>query len=198
MRKRAEVVSAAQTPTPRAIPASRRLPGKPATTQVLKNSSLSERKSWSRSESDRSVEDRIAKLRQKRASRATKTSKLSSNSTGEGTFWKSFSFKSFLLGAPDRGFLSRWSVYLSWFGLFAFMLHISFGPRGLVEYYSRVSDQETIKENIRRLDQENNDLVFEINQVENSRSYQRKVVRDYLGYISRDEHLIIFPESTIL
>ena len=196
MRKRAEVISGTQTSAPRAVPVSRRLPGKPATTQVLKKSSLSERKSWSKSESDKSVEDRIAKLRQKRASRTSNTSRLSS--ARETTFWKSFTFKSILLGAPDRGFLSRWSVYLSWLGLCAFMLHISFGPRGLVEYYSRVSDQQTIKENIRRLDQENNDLVFEINQVENSRSYQRKVVRDYLGYISKDEHLIIFPESTIL
>ena len=38
----------------------------------------------------------------------------------------------------------------------------------------------------------------ELNQIQNSTSYQRKMVRDYLGYIAKDEHLVIFPESTIL
>ena len=37
------------------------------------------------------------------------------------------------------------------------------------------------------LKEENNSLVYEINQIENSSSFQKKVVRDYLGYISKDE-----------
>ena len=196
MSKRGELVSSSQGTASRAVPISRRLPTRSTNSIGTQKKSLSERKNWSKSESDRSVEDRLSKLRQKRASRITSGRKLSAiNNQG---FWKSFSIKNFLLGSADRSFLSRWSVYLSWLGLLAFFLHLSFGPRGAIEYYSRVSDQEVIKENIRRLDQENNDLVFEINQIENNVTYQRKVVRDYLGYIAKDEHLIIFPESTIL
>lgn len=158
------------------------------------------RKSWNKLEADQSVENRLEKLRQKRASRVSKlsTAKKLSTTPKRSFNLKNLSLKKFILGEEGRPTYLKWLTRLSWLGLISFFLHVCFGSRGALEYYTRVHRLEKIKKEIKVLKEENNSLVYEINQIENSRSFQRKVVRDYLGYISKDEYLIIFPETTLL
>jgi len=157
------------------------------------------RKNWSKVEADNSVESRLEKLKKKRASRLAETKRtIKPKKTSSSFSLGKFSFKEFLFGSEDRSVYLLWMTKLSWIGLFVFFLHVCFGSRGVVEYYTRVGELENLKKEIVLLGEENNALVYEINQIENSKSYQKKVVRDYLGYISKDEHLIIFPEGALL
>tara|TARA_B100000925_G_scaffold289318_1_gene271927 strand:+ start:4023 stop:4700 length:678 start_codon:yes stop_codon:yes gene_type:complete len=194
MQKKEGLRSTGQQPL-RGVPISKRSAA--ATTRAV-SVSAPQRKVWSKSESDKSVESRLEKLRQKRASRVSRLTPETKTRKKTKISFKNFSFKGLIFGGHERPSYLKWITKISWLGLLCFFLHVCFGARGILEYYSRLKELDSVKREIVILNEENNSLVYEINQIENSVTFQRKVVRDYLGYISRDEYLVIFPESTLL
>jgi cell division protein FtsB len=196
MQKKEGISPMASNQPLRGVPVSRR--SLPSSRNSL-NSTTPQRKTWSRNESDKSVENRLEKLRQKRALRKTKSSSVKKTVKVSSSFSiNKISLKSFVFGSDDRPTYLKWVTKVSWLGLLAFFTHVCFGSRGIVEYCSRVQNLNSIKKETIVLNEENNALVYEINQIENSSTFQKKVVRDYLGYISKDEYLIIFPETSLL
>ena len=149
------------------------------------------RKVWNQSESQQSVEDRLEKLKMARKRRLAKN-------VETGPFWQNFSIRRIFLGDSDKPKWLRVIIKGSYTLLFCYLLIVVFGERGAFDYYLRKSDLTNLKNEITQTNKDIGDIIFELNQIQNSTSYQRKMVRDYLGYISKDEHLVIFPESTIL
>ena len=172
-------------------PTRSRLPRKvsPSTNATISSS----RKEWNSTEAQRTVEDRLSRLRQKRKSRLA----VKSVATGEKLNYKEF-LKNFLLGSEEKPKVFRWVIKFCWLGLFIFSLHVLLGDRGTIEYYAHLNDVNSLRSEVKSNQKENGQIIFELNQIQNNQSYQRKIIRDYLGYISHDEYLVIFPESTIL
>ena len=90
-----------------------------------------------------------------------------------------------LFGRPDRSKWLRWLTKFCWLGLLVFFILIVFNERGAVEYYSRVSELKSLENKMELLKTQNGQLIYELNQIQNNISYQRKVVRDYLGYLEK-------------
>lgn len=66
---------------------------------------------------------------------------------------------------------------------------------GVVDFYDKrevLQERFNAKETIEK---ENVALLKEINLLKKNSQYQKKVVRDHLGYIASDEFLILFPEG---
>ena len=151
------------------------------------------RKQWNSGEAQRAVENRLATLKDKRKSRLAMRGRVSSENVNLKE-----SAKSFLLGSEEKSRVFRWIVKFCWLGLFLFCLHVLFGDRGTLEYYAHLQEVNNLRSEVELLKKENGQIIFELNQIQNSPVYQKKIIRDYLGYIAKDEHLVIFPESTIL
>ena len=149
------------------------------------------RKVWNQSESQQSVEDRLEKLKSARKRRLAKN-------VETVPFWQNFSLRRIFLGDSDKPKWIQVLIKSCYTLLLCYLLVVIFGDRGAFDYYLRKSDLFNLKNEITRTNNDIGDIIFELNQIQNSTSYQRKMVRDYLGYISKDEHLVIFPESTIL
>jgi cell division protein FtsB len=69
---------------------------------------------------------------------------------------------------------------------------------GVVDYYQSVSSHQDKLYQLERIGTENQMLAGEIKKIQNNSSYQKKIVRDHLGYIARDEYLILFQKETPL
>lgn len=84
--------------------------------------------------------------------------------------------------------------------VFAFILlgRLVFSNGGVVDYYQSVSGHQDKLYQLERVSAENKMLSQEIKKIQNNSSYQKKIVRDHLGYIARDEYLILFQKETPL
>lgn len=84
--------------------------------------------------------------------------------------------------------------------LFALILlgRLIFSGGGVVDYYQSVSGHQDKLYQLERINEENKKLSLEIEKIQNNSSYQKKIVRDHLGYIARDEYLILFQKEAPL
>ena len=84
--------------------------------------------------------------------------------------------------------------------VFAFVLlgRLVLSGGGVVDYYQSVSSHQDKLYQLERIGTENEMLTGEIKKIQNNSSYQKKIVRDHLGYIARDEYLILFQKETLL
>lgn len=83
-------------------------------------------------------------------------------------------------------------IFLCWIFCGLLVFRLIFADGGVIDYYSafgvlenKMVEIETNKENIE-------DLKTEIEQIMGSKSYQKKLVRDHLGFIADDEYLVLF------
>ncbi len=75
------------------------------------------------------------------------------------------------------------------------LLRLVFSDGGVRDYYAKKDVLQGRFDELARIEKENKNLVKEIELLKKDPRYQKKVVRDHLGYISRDEYLILFPEN---
>jgi cell division protein FtsB len=71
-------------------------------------------------------------------------------------------------------------------------LRLIFMENGVVDYYKMETDLEYKHDVQLNLVQENKDLITEIKLIKTSSNYQKKLAREHLGVIDRDEFLILF------
>ncbi|MCP4911851.1 MAG: septum formation initiator family protein [Oligoflexia bacterium] len=76
------------------------------------------------------------------------------------------------------------------------MLRLVFSEGGVMDYYDRKSVMTNKVEQYKAIEKENQLLVKEIDQLRKNPRYQKKMVREHLGYIARDEYLILFAEDS--
>lgn len=76
------------------------------------------------------------------------------------------------------------------------LLRLVFSDGGVQDFYAK---KEVLQGHFTRLSQiesENQLLLKEIDKLDRDPQYQKKVVRDHLGYIARDEYLVLFPSKS--
>ena len=87
-----------------------------------------------------------------------------------------------------------WLVRASWIFCTFLLARLIFSAGGMIDYYSNKSALEQKVRDLSNVKIENQSLLIEIEDIKNSRSYQKKLVRDHLGFIAKDEFLILFQK----
>jgi cell division protein FtsB len=90
-----------------------------------------------------------------------------------------------------QGFLLK----LGWAFVGVLLVRLVFSGGGVLDYYERIEHISDKQNELASFHVENENLVEEIEQIQDSGKYQRKLVRDHLGFIARDEFLILFQRA---
>lgn len=75
------------------------------------------------------------------------------------------------------------------------ILRLVFANGGVTDFYSRRSILNDRTNELDRIKKENMQLVHEIERMQTDIAFQKKLVRDNLGFIAADEFLILFPKE---
>ncbi len=75
------------------------------------------------------------------------------------------------------------------------VLRLLFSHGGVSDFYSQRTIYNNRLEELDRIKKENMSLVHEIERMQTDASFQKKLVRDNLGFIASDEYLILFPKE---
>ena len=93
----------------------------------------------------------------------------------------------------DPKYLS-WLVKGSWIFCGLMVLRLIFASGGVTDFYSQKSSvAERVKE-LSDIKKDNMTLVREIERMRSDAGFQKKLVRDNLGFIAADEFLVLFPK----
>lgn len=82
-----------------------------------------------------------------------------------------------------------------WIFCVIMILRLIFASGGVTDYYSRRSVFSDRLHELDRIKKENMQLVHEIERMQSDSSFQKKLVRDNLGFIASDEFLVLFPKE---
>ncbi len=131
------------------------------------------------------------------SSEARTTSKVVKKSPGLGEkiVEKNFSFFDRFFSTAIKALLAKTLRVSIWLLNLAFLGVVIFGDRGVVDYVSRHGNLVKKENRLQFLLKENDEIRFQIQRINTESTYQRQVIRDYLGYIAKDEYLIIFAEN---
>jgi cell division protein FtsB len=97
----------------------------------------------------------------------------------------------------SRGFEWSWTK-LGWAVCGVLVLRMFFMESGVIDYYSMNQTLEAQENELQLLRQNNAELVGEIHKIKTSRSYQKKLARDHLGVIAKDEYLVLFSRESVI
>ncbi len=75
------------------------------------------------------------------------------------------------------------------------ILRLVFADGGVVDYYSQKGVVNNRLAELERIKKDNSGLLKEIERMRNDKGYQKKLVRDNLGFIAGDEFLVLFPKE---
>ena len=98
----------------------------------------------------------------------------------------------FSQGRKWGGFFTK----LCWGFLFLMILRLIFSDRGIIDYFAM---KRLIHQKVQHLDstqKENRLLTLEIKKLKTDNTYQKKIVREKLGFIDPKEFLIVFSEDS--
>lgn len=70
-----------------------------------------------------------------------------------------------------------------------------FADRGVIDYYSKRSTLQERELNSLEVEENNGLLIKEIAKIKTESSYQKKIIREHLGFIAENEFLILFGEE---
>ncbi len=91
--------------------------------------------------------------------------------------------------------LVNYLVKGTWFFCGFLVLRLFFSSGGVVDYYNGRSLLNDRILELKRIKKENMALVSEIERMQLDASFQKKLVRDNLGFIAADEYLVLFPKD---
>ena len=95
---------------------------------------------------------------------------------------------------PKEKWIERFQK-LSWCGCFVLFFHLIFSDRGVADYYSQKKRLDKKVKGLASLQVEKKELKTNIRLIRKNKSHQKKLVRDHLGFISKDEFLILFQKG---
>lgn len=90
-----------------------------------------------------------------------------------------------------------WLVKGAWLFSGFLLLRLVFSGGGVIDYYKNEANFEKRFKNFKSVQVENAALLKEIDLIKSNARYQRKVVREHLGYIAPNEFLILFPKEKV-
>lgn len=117
--------------------------------------------------------------RTSRLTRSSQSSRAKRGSSGDGPLSK----------------VSQFFLFLGWGFCLVLFFRLIFADNGVVDFYKKKDLIENRLSKLERLKKENEKTLFEIEQMEANRSYQKKMARKHLGVIARDEYLILFAKE---
>lgn len=97
----------------------------------------------------------------------------------------------------DKSFVA-YLVKFGWAFCTFLLFRLVFSGGGVMDYYSSLNLLEEKEYEHQRIIKENKDLALEIKKIGKNSMYQKKLVRDNLGFIAKDEYLILFPREKSL
>jgi len=90
---------------------------------------------------------------------------------------------------------SNYLVKGAWVFCAIMVLRLIFANGGVTDYYSQKSQLNERLTQLSEIKKDNMQLVREIERMRSDAGYQKKLVRDNLGFIAQDEFLILFPKE---
>ena len=116
---------------------------------------------------------------------------------------KTFKLPGFVQSWVDgiKGFLGpkeKWLSFfkkLSWLVCFILLGRLVLSDRGVLDYFYQKKNYEKKVQKLSFLHDHKLDLKKEIKLIKNNKFHQKKLVRDHLGFISKDEFLILFQKG---
>ncbi len=75
------------------------------------------------------------------------------------------------------------------------ILRLIFATGGVTDYYDQKQSLNERSNELKSIKNENMQLVMEIERMRSDIGYQKKLVRDNLGFIASDEFLVLFPKE---
>lgn len=85
-----------------------------------------------------------------------------------------------------------------WVAIGISVLRLFFMDRGVWDFYQNKREISSLQTEISRIKNENKELVEEIRNIRYNPAYQKKMARQHLGVIARDEYLILFAQEKAL
>lgn len=85
-------------------------------------------------------------------------------------------------------------MYASWSFCFFLLMRLVFVDKGVVDFYQRLNKLQESKQRISLIKRDTETLKLQIAMIKTDVRFQKKLVRDHLGFISKDEYLILFPQ----
>ncbi|TDJ09083.1 MAG: hypothetical protein E2O68_00880 [Deltaproteobacteria bacterium] len=98
---------------------------------------------------------------------------------------------------PSSKAPSKWAKYFLrglWIFSIFLLLRLVFTERGVVEYYGRKGNLEDKFERLGSIRKANVGLIEEIKKIRKDSAYQKSLVRNHLGFIARDEFIVLLPD----
>lgn len=84
----------------------------------------------------------------------------------------------------------------AWVLCLVLLVRLVFTDGGIIDYYSTKSLLKLKVNELKAIKEENNKLADEIERIKSDKIYQKKLVRDNLGFIANNEYLVLFPKSS--
>lgn len=91
--------------------------------------------------------------------------------------------------------LNEWLVFFGWGFNFFLLIRLVFSTNGVIDYYSMEQTLGEVRERIENLKSENVSMASEIKKIKTNSSYQKKLAREHLGVIAKDEYLVLFAKD---
>lgn len=92
--------------------------------------------------------------------------------------------------------VKEWAIKGGWFFCFVLLLRLIFAENGVLDYFKMEKILTGKSEELSAHKTENFALMEEIEKIQNNASYQKKLVRDNLGFVAQDEYLILFAKES--
>lgn len=89
----------------------------------------------------------------------------------------------------------NWLVKGSWIFCGLMVLRLIFAAGGVTDYYSQKNSVNDRINELTGIKKENMQLVREIERMRSDAGFQKRLVRDNLGFIAADEFLVLFPKE---
>jgi cell division protein FtsB len=97
--------------------------------------------------------------------------------------------------SPKEGTLVRYMIYAGWAFCFILLLRLIFAGGGILDNLSRRENLDAKISEYNAVEKENETLGKEIELIMKNKAYQKKLVRDHLGFIASEEFLVLFREA---
>ena len=94
--------------------------------------------------------------------------------------------------------LEKYLVRGSWVFCAFLVLRLFFASGGIMDFYSQKSLYQERLTELDRIKKENMQIVREIERMQTDAAFQKKLVRDNLGFIASDEFLVLFPKEKLV
>ena len=85
---------------------------------------------------------------------------------------------------------------VGWLICAVLFLRLIFMDSGVIDYYDMENTLEKSEYQLELIKEENAELVKDIHEIKTNHRYQKKLAREHLGVIAKDEYLILFAKDS--